>query len=307
MSAVNELPNIEAGCRIPPYAVPVTQPAPTAETGSPAEPGSSPRPQSLMLTFFGIHVLGTGTALSSASVIDAFARVDVGEDAVRSTLTRMVGRELLERHRRGRRMYFSLTPRAAEVLADGQERIHRTGAVNRAWDGTWTLVGFSLPESWRRERHDLRSRLMWAGFGPLQSGLWVAPGRVDVAPIAAELGLGGRIRAFHGEAAAPTEAGDLLRTAFDVDAIADGYRAFLARWGDGAAPGEARDDLGRLLLLHTDWLDLVRRDPHLPAEHLPADWPAETAETLFRDLSARFEPGARRIAEEILDRWEPEG
>ncbi|MFH8623614.1 PaaX family transcriptional regulator C-terminal domain-containing protein [Streptomyces vietnamensis] len=283
----------------------MTQPAPTAETGLPTEPGSPPRPQSLMLTFFGIHVLGTGTALSSASVIDAFARVDVGEDAVRSTLTRMVARGLLERHRRGRRMYFSLTPRAAEVLADGEERIHRTGAVNRAWDGTWTLVGFSLPESWRRERHDLRSRLVWAGFGPLQNGLWVAPGRVDVAPVAAELGLGDRIRAFHGEAAAPTEAGPLLRTAFDVDAIADGYRAFLARWGAGAAPAEARDDLGRLLLLHTDWLDLVRRDPHLPAEHLPADWPAEAAETLFRELSAGFEPGARRIAEEILDRWEP--
>ncbi|MER6100557.1 PaaX family transcriptional regulator C-terminal domain-containing protein [Streptomyces sp. NPDC001728] len=267
--------------------------------------GVPPRPQSLMLSFFGIHVLGTGTALSSASVIDAFARVEVGEDAVRSTLTRMVARGLLARHRRGRRMYFSLTARAAQVLADGEERVRRTGAVNDDWDGTWTLVGFSLPESWRRERHDLRSRLVWAGFGPVQSGLWVAPGRVEVAPIAAELGLGDRIKAFHGEAAAPTEAGPLLRTAFDIDAIAGEYHAFLARWGDTAAPAEARDDLGRLLLLHTDWLDLVRRDPHLPAEHLPADWPAVGAEALFRELSGRYEPGARRIAEEILDRWEP--
>ncbi|MFE7111659.1 PaaX family transcriptional regulator C-terminal domain-containing protein [Streptomyces sp. NPDC057575] len=272
-----------------------------------AERGAPPRPQSLMLSFFGIHVLGTGTALSSASVIDAFARVAVGEDAVRSTLTRMVGRGLLERHRRGRRMYFSLTARAAAVLADGQERIWRTGAVNRAWDGTWTLIGFSLPESWRRERHDLRSRLVWAGFGPLQNGLWVAPGRVDVAPLAAELGLGDRIRAFRGEVAAPTEVGPLLRTAFDIDAIAEGYRDFLARWDGGSGPPEADDDLGSQLLLHTDWLDLVRRDPHLPAEHLPEDWPAARAEELFRELAHRFEPGASRIAREILDRWDPVG
>lgn len=258
-----------------------------------------------MLSFFGIHVLGTDTALSSASVIDAFARVAVGEDAVRSTLTRMVGRGLLERHRRGRRMYFSLTSRAAAVLADGQERIWRTGAVNRAWDGTWTLIGFSLPESWRRERHDLRSRLVWAGFGPLQNGLWVAPGRVDVAPLAAELGLGDRIRAFRGEVAAPTEVGPLVRTAFDIDAIAEGYRDFLVRWGGGSAPAEAGDDLGRQLLLHTDWLDLVRRDPHLPAEHLPEEWPAARAEELFRELALRFEPEASRIAHEILDRWDP--
>ncbi|MFE3902765.1 PaaX family transcriptional regulator C-terminal domain-containing protein [Streptomyces sp. NPDC059153] len=78
----------------------------------------------------------------------------------------------------------------------------------------------------------------------------------------------------HGEAAAPTEAGPLLRAAFDVDAIAEGYRSFLVRWGDGPAPAEARHDLGRQLLLHTDWLDLVRRDPYLPAEHLPGEWPA---------------------------------
>ncbi|MFF6885659.1 PaaX family transcriptional regulator C-terminal domain-containing protein [Streptomyces sp. NPDC012421] len=271
------------------------------------EHGAAPRPQSLMLSFFGIHVLGTGTALSSASVIDALARADVGEDAVRSTLTRMVGRGLLDRHRRGRRMYFSLTERAAAVLADGEERVRRTGAVDHAWDGTWTLVGFSLPESWRRERHDLRSRLVWAGFGPLQSGLWAAPGRVDVEPLAAELGLGDRIRAFHGQAAAPTEAGPLLRTAFDLDAIAAGYRAFSARWDDGgAASADARDDLGRQLLLHTDWLELVRRDPYLPAEHLPDAWPAEAAERTFRTLAERYDPGARRIAEELLDRWDPQ-
>ncbi|WP_406448150.1 PaaX family transcriptional regulator [Streptomyces sp. NBC_00876] len=282
----------------------MTRPDPAHAPKPATDRGAPPRPQSLMLSFFGIHVLGTNAALSSASVIDAFARVGVGEDAVRSTLTRMVGRGLLARHRRGRRMYFSLTERAAVVLADGQERIWRTGAVNRDWDGTWTLVGFSLPESWRRERHDLRSRLVWAGFGPLQSGLWVAPGRVDIAPIAAELGLGDRIRGFHGEAAAPTGAGDLLRTAFDVDAIAEGYRDFLDSWGGGAGAAAAQDDLGRQLLLHTDWLDVVRGDPHLPAEHLPPQWPAGGAEALFRELAARFEPEAGRIAADILDRWE---
>ena len=136
----------------------------------------SPRPQSLMLTFFGIHVLGRDLAVSSGSVIDALGRVGVTEEAVRSTLTRMVGRGLLERHRQGRKMYFALTPRAVSVLQDGHDRVWRRGAANLDWDGQWTLVGFSLPEAWRRERHDLRSRLTWGGFGPLQNGLWVAPG-----------------------------------------------------------------------------------------------------------------------------------
>ncbi|MER5850810.1 PaaX family transcriptional regulator C-terminal domain-containing protein [Streptomyces sp. NPDC002012] len=280
----------------------MTRPHSPQEPMDAAEGGAPARPQSLMMSFFGIHVLGRDIALSSACVIDAFARVRVGEDAVRSTLTRMVGRGLLERHRRGRRMYFSLTERAAAVLSDGQERIWRDGAVNREWDGTWTLVGFSLPESRRRERHDLRSRLVWAGFGPVQSGLWVAPRRVDVAPLAAELGLGDHIRAFHGEAAPPTEAGSLLHDAFDVDAIATGYRSFIDRWGGTDPPGGAADDMALQLLLHTDWLELVRDAPYLPAEHLPDDWPAARAEELFRELARRCEPGASRIADEMLDR-----
>lgn len=270
-----------------PYAVRVTSLDPT------------PRPQSLMLNFFGIHVLGRDTALSAGSVIDVFARVGVTEEAVRSTLSRMVGRGLLERHRRGRRMYFALTPRAVTVLRDGHDRVWRTGAVNRDWDGQWTLVGFSLPESWRRERHDLRSRLTWGGFGPLQNGLWVAPGVVDVAALLGDLSLDAHLRVFRGTVLAPTEARQVMESAFDTAATADRYRAFLDRWDRPGVIGA--DPLGEQLLLHTDWLDLVRADPRLPAEHLPADWPAIRAERLFQTLARRCATAARAEAERVLD------
>lgn len=256
-----------------------------------------------MLSFFGIHILGRNAALSSSSLIGVFAQAGITEEAVRSTLTRMVKRGLLERHRRGRKTYFGLTPRAARVLQEGHDRVWHTGAVNRDWDGTWTLVGFSLPEAWRSERHDLRSRLLWNGFGPLQNGLWVAPGAVDVPEVAAGLGLDSYLRVFQGATAvAPTDARTVLRTAFDVEAIAKGYEAFLARWS--ADTEGAADDMGALvrqLLLHTDWLEQVRQDPHLPAEHLPEDWPAARAEELFQTLARRYEEPAQREAASTLD------
>jgi phenylacetic acid degradation operon negative regulatory protein len=267
-----------------------------------AKATASPRPQSLMLSFFGIHALGQGTALATGSLIDIFARAGITEDAVRSTLTRMVNRGLLERHRQGRKMYFGLTPRAAAVLQDGHDRIWRTGAVNRDWDGTWTLVGFSLPEAWGRERHDLRSRLVWGGFGALQNGLWVAPGTVDVLALVEGLGLDAHLKVFRGAAAGePTDARTVLETAFDIDDISEGYHAFLEHWSHPVPANGAIDDLARQLLLHTDWLGLVRRDPHLPAEHLPADWPAARAEELFQSLAHRYAGPARREAARLLD------
>ncbi len=279
----------------------------------------APRPQSLMLSFFGIHVLGRDVALSSACVIEAFARVGVGEEAVRSTLARMVSRGLLVRHRKGRKMYFALTARAAAVLQDGHARVWRTGAVNRDWDGQWTLVGFSLPEAWRSERHDLRSRLTWSGFGPLQNGLWVSPGDVDVPALLSDLGLDAHLRVFRGTVLRPTEVTQILDTAFDMAGIAADYRAFVDRWTEsagsaGAGPGvEAdagtgagagagfADPLAGQLLLHTDWLELVRRDPHLPAEHLPDDWPAIRAEQLFRGLARSCAEPAAAEADGLLD------
>lgn len=268
-----------------------------------AEQQPAPRPQSLLLTFFAVHILKRGGAVSSGSVIDVLARVGVGEDAVRTTLARMVNRGLLERHRRGRKTYFGLTPRAEDVLRDGHDRVWRIGAVNRSWDGTWTIVGFSLPEAWASERHDLRSRLVWGGFGPVQSGMWLAAGRVDVASLVADLDLDAHLRVFHGRSADPTEAAGLIGAAFDLPAIAARYRGFLDRWerADAPLPG-AGDPLARQLLLHTEWLGLVRQHPHLPAEHLPAHWPAERAEQLFHALAGRFDEAAARSAADVLDR-----
>lgn len=281
------------------YASPVTSHDDPPVRGAGQE--ASARPQSLMLSFLGVHVLNRGIAVFSGSVIDVFARIGVSEEAVRSTLTRMVKRDLLVRHRNGRRMYFGLTARSAAVLDDGEHRVWYSGAVNSDWDGTWTMVGFSLPESWRSQRHDLRSRLVWGGFGPLQNGLWVAPGVVDVPNLVDDLDLNDHLNVFTAHTAKPTEADQIVHAAFDVPAIAERYHAFLRRW-DGEFPlPDAPDDLARQLLLHTEWLQLVRQDPRLPAEHLPADWPAIRAEQVFHGLAEAYREPARSIAESVLD------
>jgi hypothetical protein len=111
-------------------------------------PGSelaAQRPQTLMLTVLGEYLLGRSLCVYSGSVIDVLARVGVSEQATRSTLTRMVNHGLLRRQRHGQRMYFGLTDRTSQVLADGRHRLRHAGAVNRDWDGTWTLLSFSCP------------------------------------------------------------------------------------------------------------------------------------------------------------------
>lgn len=184
-------------------------------------------------------------------------------EPVRTTLNRMAGRGLLQSLRQDRKTCFGLTPHAAKVLTDGGDRAWRTtGAVNRDWDGRWTVVGFSLPEAWSRERHDLRSRLLRAGFGPPQDGLRVAPARVDVREMVAGLGTEPCLRVLRAEAESPTDVREVLEQAFDVPAIGARYWAFLECWD--------------------------RTDP------LPA------AETVSRGLAGRRERPAARVAARLL-------
>nr|WP_307167674.1 PaaX family transcriptional regulator C-terminal domain-containing protein [Streptomyces rishiriensis] len=269
-----------------------------------ASDGGAPqlRPQSLMLAFFGNHVLEEGDlCVYSGSIIDVLGRVGVGEQAVRSTLTRMVSRGLLRRQREGRRMYFGLTGQATRVLRDGRTRIWREGAVNDDWDGDWTLLGFSLPESRQRERHDLRSRLAWSGFGALYSGLWIAPGRVDVASVVAELGLTAHVKIFHASADEATDIGLMIRDTWDLESVAARYVSFDKRWTAHLTAGPGEDPIGTRLLLVSEWLWTIRADPRLPARHLPPDWPARPAQDTFRRVAGQTETPARHLARTLLE------
>jgi phenylacetic acid degradation operon negative regulatory protein len=257
------------------------------------------RPQLVILLLFGDHILGRDRSLFSGSAIDVLGRLGVSEHATRSTLTRMVNRGLLRRRREGRRMYFGLTARAVDILRDGQRRIWQTGAVNDGWDGTWTLLCFSLPEAWQRERHGLRSELVWAGFGPLQGGLWIAPGRVEVRAIVSGLGLDAHVRVFRAEADDLTDVRQLIGDAYDLDGLAERYAAFLGRWEGRSA--DVRDPLTTRLLVVGDWLQVIRRDPRLPVRHLPDGWPAVRAQATFQRLAGALEEPARDQATALLD------
>lgn len=258
------------------------------------------RPQSLLFAFFGSYVLEEGLEhVYSGSIIEVLARAGVGEHAVRSTLTRMVNRGLLRRQRQGRRMHFGLTAQTEQILWDGKRRLWQTSAVNDDWDGTWTLLGFSLPESWQRQRHDLRSRLTWSGFGALYSGLWIAPGDVDASALVSELGLAAHVKIFHATADDATDIGLMIRDTWDLGGVGARYADFDKRWSAWSGT-DSGDPLGIRLRVISEWLDTIRADPRLPARHLPPDWPARAAHETFHRVARQTEAPAHRMVTDLL-------
>ncbi|MBM7864231.1 PaaX family transcriptional regulator [Lentzea nigeriaca] len=260
--------------------------------------GSAVRPETAVLALFGDHVLDRGVAVSTVGVVGVLGRLGIGEHATRTALGRMGRRGLLRTVRRGRQAFLGLTEHGTAVLRDGQRKLDGD-VVDRHWDGRWTLLTFSVPESRRADRHALRTRLEWFGFGPLRSGLWVSTSAADVSATLAELDLLDRAEVFRAEAFMWTDPARIAAEAWDLKGIAAGYEDFLRRWEEGAF-GHL-DDLSRRVLLGAEWLLLIRRDPVLPSVLLPEGWPGTRAAAVFRTLRRGWERQAGELAENALE------
>ncbi len=252
--------------------------------------GATFRSRDLLVTLLGRHLHPRRAGVYSGTFITLMRAVGVREHTARSTLGRAVERGQLARERAGRRTYFRLTDRMFRTLSEGERRIYGSDPVLESWDGTWTLVSFSLPEERRTDRYRLRVRLTWAGFGPLRDGLWIAPGEIDLQRAIGHLGIEEHAVAFRGRLVDLGEPSEVLRQAWDLDQLSARYLAFLERWRE--APATPDDALAEELQLITDWRLVLRDAPPLPAALLPDDWPATAARQRFLDLHQRWAPAA---------------
>jgi phenylacetic acid degradation operon negative regulatory protein len=246
------------------------------------------------LSFFALRQ--PDASVSTGTLLDVLGRVGTSAHAARSALTRMTESGAIVRQRRGRETYYSLSPRSRDRLHEANANAWRRSEPE--WNGTWTILGYSIPESRSATRMRIRSRLLGGGFGLLRNGMWVAPGAADVQGLLGDLGVMDAVQSFIGTPLGPTGSADIIREAFDLDEIADRYERFLRRWTADPSGG-LPDELCTYLALRSEWQQLVQADPRLPSAHLPSGWPAATAEQLFRDLTKRLEGRAWKLAEEL--------
>jgi phenylacetic acid degradation operon negative regulatory protein len=235
--------------------------------------------RSLLFTIMGEFVLPCGGSAWTSAFIDVFGRVGVEEKAARQALMRTAADGWLTSRRAGRRTCWQLTPNAERLLSEGTERIYGFTGSSADWDGRWLVVLARVPETDRRARHLLRTRLAWAGFGSPAPGVWVStyPDRVPEAEaVLAGAGVLEDAQLFcaeHERGALRT----LVRQAWDLDAIEARYERFLAEFSSPAA----RDPLRRTVELVHAWRRFPWTDPALPAQLLPARWSGRKAAKLF--------------------------
>jgi phenylacetic acid degradation operon negative regulatory protein len=272
----------------------------TGSAAPPPSPGPSlsrrhaagaPSARGLLFTLLGEFVLtGDGTTWTSA-VLAVFTRLGIEEKATRQALMRTAAAGWLDAEKLGRRTRWRLTGSARRLLTDGAERIYSFTGPAPDWDGRWLLVSARIPESDRRARHVLRSRLGWAGFGSL--GLWISPHpdrEAEAAQVLREAGVADGAQLFVARRSGLADVRDMVATAWDLAAVEEQYEQFIEEFR-ARVP---EDVLARQVELVHAWRRFPAIDPALPRELLPARWSGLTAAQLFADRHQCWSGGAQR-------------
>lgn len=233
--------------------------------------------------------------LPVVSLIAVGRLFDITSGATRTCLSRMVAHRELTADQG----VYALTGRLLERRSD-VDHVARRSVPEPDWDGSWEVAVVALERRPAGERLSLRRAAASLGMVELREGVWTRPdnlGRLrqpEAGRVVTE-----QCARFWG---ATTDLSDkAIAELFGLDDWAATARRFLDAFTaeEGApAPG---DDLAAVLQYHFTLsvavVNLLQRDPQLPVELLPDDWPGPRLRAVYLEFERRFQGRMREITD----------
>ena len=283
-------------------ARPATRPAAVLDDAD-SRPGSA---TSLLRTIVGCYLRRLGGWIATESLIELMTTVGVSQARTRTAILRVRGKGLLAPDVREGRVGYALHPAAVPSLARGDRRIYAPRQMGTS--DRWCLISYSIPESQRQLRHQLRRRLSWIGCGTVTAALWICPEYLtgEVEEILSDLDVRASASIFlAGEARVDGGLGRAVGRWWDLPAIAARHQAFVSAYGsvvgDDLSPRQA---FATWIGCLDAWRVIPYVDPRLPTEWLPADWPGNLSIPLFADLRERLDDLSGRYVRQVTAmRW----
>ena len=255
------------------------------------------RTWSIIITIYGDAIVPRGGCVWLGTLLSFFKALEIGDGVVRTAMSRLAADGWLERSKAGRNSFYRLAEKGRSTFSEATRHIY--AARPPVWCGHVDLVLLANGP----DKEAAREALQQTGFGSPGPGIFVAPGG-HAGPPLGTLSLQAT--------AAPEILRDLAARSWPLETTAEAYLRFIDTFTPlrKALDAESRlDDLdalvARVLLIH-EYRRIVLRDPLLPVELLPTDWPGDAARALcgalYRNLVG---PSERWLDANAIDEGGP--
>jgi phenylacetic acid degradation operon negative regulatory protein len=262
------------------------------------------RPRSIVFDLFGDYLRYRDGEARLRALVTLLGYFEIGESTTRVVMARLRREGWFDTRSAGRETVYTLTPKSWQMLDEGRARIFERDT--RTWDGQWYMVIYTVPETDRGLRDEVRKELTWLGFGPLASSTWINPR--DRLPLVAERFADRpqlRLDLLSCRSSGLPHDREMATRCWDLDGLNRDYAEFLSRYrpmlprfrSNRLSPEQTL--VTRTELIH-DYRKFPFRDPDLPVELLPAGWRGLQAHEMFATGHDLLAPAAERLVDEVL-------
>ncbi len=259
--------------------------------------------RSLIFDILGDFVRIGGHEIRLKMLVSLGELMGVAAPNMRVLIPRMRDEGWFDVRRDGRESIYTLTPRTRTIIEEGRQRIFHSETA--AWDGSWSLVIYTVPETDRPTREQLRRDLSWMGFGSLAPATWVSPHPLldRVAQLGATLP-NAKLDLLTMQSSGLAADRSIVTRSWDIESLNDQYSKFIhdvhvdnmdASW-DRSDPAAAF--VRRISLVHV-YRRFPYRDPGLPIELQPPGWLGDQARELFIEAHELLAVGAAELYETL--------
>jgi len=254
---------------------------------------------SIIRTITGLYLRHQSVPIPRTHVVSLAIAAGVSSATAQTAISRLIDKQVLENDTDS----TLRVPLMAQAMFErGRRRIFTPRQMSES--DQWCLVAYSLPETLRPLRHQIRKHFQQLGGGLVAAGLWIFPEylreEVDAALVA--LQARGQATIFTVEQPHfPSSARDAASKWWDLEQLGSLHEQFLdATSGlraDQVDPAEAYR--GYVSMIDA-WRALPYLDPGLPDGMLPDAWPGKRSRERFLALSNAFERPARHFVDSAL-------
>lgn len=254
---------------------------------------------SILRTIAGLYLRHLPAAPPRTDIVDLTTAAGVNQAAAQTAITRLIDRGLLLPAGSG---HLRISDHAQAMFARGNQRIFTPRQMGEG--DRWTLVTYSLPETQRPLRHQLRKHFTQLGGGLVSSGLWIFPQYLHAEVLEVLDSLQVRQNTTLFDTDKPHFARSALDSAqewWDLDRLSSLHRGFIEAVAEmdriSRDPAHSYRCYVRLI---DAWRAIPYLDPGLPTSMLPENWPGVHSRELFLTLSDTHRQAARFFVDHRL-------